>query len=313
MSAINNTIEYIIEAAKTPESFIEECESRYGNKLKQIAKDVASVGRNEIIMIAGPSSAGKTTTAKKLREYLKQRGIDSHTVSLDDFYLDNCDAPRFPDGTPDFETVDALDIPFFEKTMNELVNKGRAFLPEFDFLTGKRKEKLNEVVIGENDVVIVEGLHALNPVITDVLPEDRLLKIYINVSSRIYDEKHNIILNKRNMRFIRRMVRDYKFRGNSVERTYKMWLSVQYGEDIYLFPYKENADVMINTIHLYESCVLRDTAIKLLSGIEKSSEFYKQSQRLIRSLERFPKIDDSMVPDDSLLREFIGAKESTNV
>jgi uridine kinase len=109
------------------------------------------------------------------------------------------------------------------------------------------------------------------------------------------------------------MVRDYKFRGNSVERTYKMWLSVQYGEDIYLFPYKENADVMINTIHLYESCVLRDTAIKLLSGIEKSSEFYKQSQRLIRSLERFPKIDDSMVPDDSLLREFIGAKESTNV
>ena len=309
MSVINNTIEYIIEAAKTPESFIQECEERYGNKLRQVAKDVASVGKNEIIMIAGPSSAGKTTTAKKLREYLRQSGIESHTVSLDDFYLDNCDAPRFPDGTPDFETVEALDIPFFEKTMNTLVTTGRAFLPEFDFLTGKRKEKLNEVVIGENDVVIVEGLHALNPVITDVLPADRLLKIYINVSSRIYDEKNNIILNKRNMRFIRRMVRDFKFRGNSVEKTYKMWLNVQYGEDIYLFPYRDNADIKINTIHLYESCVLRDTAIELLRGIDKGSEFYKQSQRLIRSLEKFPKIDDSLVPEDSLLREFIGAKE----
>ena len=309
MSVINNTIEYIIEAAKTPESFIQECEERYGNKLRQVAKDVVSAGKNEIIMIAGPSSAGKTTTAKKLREYLKQRGVDSHTVSLDDFYLDNCDAPRFPDGTPDFETVDALDIPFFEETMNTLVTTGRALLPEFDFLTGKRKEKLNEVVISGNDVVIVEGLHALNPVITDVLPEDRLLKIYINVSSRIYDEKNSIILNKRNMRFIRRMVRDFKFRGNSVEKTYKMWLSVQYGEDIYLFPYRDNADIKINTIHLYESCVLRDTAIELLGGIDKGSEFYKQSQRLIRSLEKFPKIDDSLVPEDSLLREFIGAKE----
>ena len=309
MSGINNTIEYIIESAKTPESFIRECEERYGNKLRQIADDVADKGKNEIIMIAGPSSAGKTTTAKKLREYLKQRGVDSHTVSLDDFYLDNCDAPRFPDGTPDFETVDALDIPFFEETMITLVTTGRALLPEFDFLTGKRKEKLNEVVISGNDVVIVEGLHALNPVITDVLPEDRLLKIYINVSSRIYDEKNSIILNKRNMRFIRRMVRDFKFRGNSVEKTYKMWLSVQYGEDIYLFPYRDNADIKINTIHLYESCVLRDTAIELLRGIDKGSEFYKQSQRLIRSLEKFPKIDDSLVPEDSLLREFIGAKE----
>ncbi len=309
MSNINNTIEYIIESAKNPEDFIAECESRYGNKLRQIAEDVAGTGKNEIIMIAGPSSAGKTTTAKKLREYLKELGIDSHTVSLDDYYLNNCDAPRFPDGTPDFETVEALDIAFFEETMNTLVNTGSAFLPEFDFLTGRRKAELKEVVLGENDVIIVEGLHALNPVITDVLPADRLLKIYINVSSRIYDEKNNIILNKRNMRFIRRMVRDYKFRGNSVEQTHKLWLSVQYGEDMYLFPYKGNADVMINTIHLYETCVLKNTAIKLLSEIDKKSEFYKQSQRLIKSLEKFPEIDDSMVPDDSLLREFIGAKE----
>lgn len=309
MSNINNTIEYIVEAAKNPEEFIAECEARYGNRLKQIAKDVAETGKNEIIMIAGPSSAGKTTTAKKLREYLKEFGIDSRTISLDDFYLNNCDAPRFPDGTPDFETVDALDIKFFAETMNTLVNEGKALLPEFNFLTGRRNDELKEIVLGANDVIIVEGLHALNPIITDVLPSDRLLKIYINVSSRIYDERNNIILNKRNMRFIRRMVRDYKFRGNSVEKTYEMWLSVQYGEDMYLFPYKDNADVKINTIHLYETCVLKSMAMKLLSGIDKKSEFYKQSQRLMKSLENFPEIDDSKVPCDSLLREFIGAKE----
>jgi uridine kinase len=309
MSSLNNTIEYIREASKSPEKFITECEARYGNRLKQIADDVASTGKNEIIMIAGPSSAGKTTTAKKLREYLREAGIDSHTISLDDFYLDNCDAPRFPDGTPDFETIDALDIKCFEETMNILLDTGRALVPEFDFLTGKRKPEYNEMILGENDVIIVEGLHALNPRITDVLPSDRLLKIYINVSSRIYDEKNNIILNKRNMRFIRRMVRDYRSRGNSVEKTYEMWLSVQYGEDMYLFPYKDNADVKINTIHLYETCVLKKMATKLLRGIEKSSEFYKQSQRLLKSLERFPELDDSMVPEDSLLREFIGAKE----
>lgn len=310
MSNINNTIEYITERSNDPCGFIAECEARYGNKLEQIARDVAATGKNEIIMIAGPSSAGKTTSAKKLREALGRLGVGSHTVSLDDFYLNNCDAPTFPDGTPDFETVDALDIECFKETMNTLVATGRALLPEFDFLTGKRKAEYKEVTLGENDVIIVEGLHALNPVITDVLPADRLLKIYINVSSRIYDEKSNIILNKRNMRFIRRMVRDYKFRGNSVEKTYKLWLSVQYGEDMYLFPYKDNADVKINTIHLYETCVLKNIAMKLLGEIEKESEFYKQSQRLIKSLRKFPEIDSSLVPEDSLLREFIGAKEN---
>ena len=172
-----------------------------------------------------------------------------------------------------------------------------------------KKEKYNHLVLSPSDVIIVEGLHALNPAITDKLPADRLLKIYINVSSRIYDEKNNIILNKRNMRFIRRMVRDYKFRGNSVEKTFKLWLNVQTGEDLYLFPYRDNADIKINTIHLYETCVLKDMAIKLLSELSPDSEFYRQSQRLIKSLQKFPEIDSSLVPDTSLLREFIGPKE----
>ena len=306
MSKINNTIEYILQAAENPDAFIKECEERYNNKIESIARNIAETEKVEIVMLAGPSSAGKTTTAKKLRQHLEAFGVKSYTVSLDDFYVDNCDAPRFPDGTPDFETVDALDIECFQKKMAELIEKGETDLPEFDFLTGKRKEKYNHIKITDNDVIIVEGLHALNPRITDHLPEERLLKIYINVSSRIYDEKKNILFNKRNMRFIRRMVRDYKFRGNSVEDSHRMWLTVCYGEDMYLFPFKDNADVTINTIHLYETCLLKNTAIKLLEEISKESEFYKESQRLIRNLSKFPEIDSSKVPENSLMREFIG-------
>lgn len=309
MANKNNRVEYIKTAAENPEKFIAHCENSYNNKIKKIAREIAQSGRTEIVMIAGPSSAGKTTSAKKLREHLSALGINSHTVSLDDYYVDNCDAPRFPDGTPDFETVDALDIDCFQKTMGELLKTNETNLPEFDFLSGERKKAYRHIKISEGDVIIVEGLHALNPKITDHLPEERLLKIYINISSRIYDEAGNIILNKRNMRFIRRMVRDYKFRGNSVQRSYEMWITVRYGEDTYLFPFKNNADIKLNTIHLYETCVLKDMAINLLSELPKTSEFYKESQRLIRSLEKFPSINSESVPEDSLLREFIGAKE----
>ncbi len=309
MANKNNTVEYISAAATDPEKFITQCENRYNNKIKKIAREIAESGRTEIVMIAGPSSAGKTTSAKKLREQLNELGINSHTVSLDDYYVDNCDAPRFPDGTPDFETVDALDIECFQKTMSELLLNNEALLPEFDFLTGKRKTEYRHVKISEGDVIIVEGLHALNPKITDHLPNERLLKIYINISSRIYDKDGNIVLNKRNMRFVRRMVRDYKFRGNSVQKSYEMWITVRYGEDTYLFPFKNNADIRLNTIHLYETCVLKELAINLLSALPKTSEFYKESQRLIRSLEKFPSVSSEGVPEDSLLREFIGAKE----
>lgn len=309
MANKNNTVEYIKNSAADPQKFITQCENRYNNKIKKIALEIVRSGRTEIVMIAGPSSAGKTTSAKKLREHLLSYGIKSHTVSLDDYYVDNCDAPRFPDGTPDFETVDALDIPCFQKTMSELLTTNETYLPEFDFLQGKRKKEYRHIKIDEGDVIIVEGLHALNPKITDHLPEERLLKIYINISSRIYDADGNIVLNKRNMRFVRRMVRDYKYRGNSVQRSYEMWITVRYGEDTYLFPFKNNADIRLNTIHLYETCVLKDTAINLLSELPKTSEFYKESQRLIRSLEKFPSINSEGVPADSLLREFIGAKE----
>lgn len=309
MSNINNNFEYICEQALEPQVFIESCEARYNNKIGNIAQLIADREISEIVMIAGPSSAGKTTTANKLRSTLLQKGINSYIISLDDFYLDNKDAPLFPDGTPDFESVEALDIRCFQEKMKELLYNAETELPEFDFVTGSRKPEYKKLKIAPTDVIIVEGLHALNPVITDVLPKDRLLKIYINVSSRIYNNKGSIVLNKRNMRFIRRLVRDSKFRNSPVEKTYKMWIKVRYGEDTFLFPFRDNADIKINTIHLYETCILKEAAIELLSMVKKDSEFYSESQRLIRALEQFPVIDKALVPDNSLMREFIGPKE----
>lgn len=306
MASADNTLEYIISAAKEPQKFAIECEMGYNNKIKSIARQIFDSGRTEIVMIAGPSSSGKTTSAERLKEELWALGLNSHTLSLDDFYLNNCDAPRFPDGTFDFETVEALDTRCFQKVVSDILENGCADVPQFDFLNGTRKAEFRHLEVSPKDVIIVEGLHALNPKITAHLPRERLLKIYVSVSSRICGENGDVILSKRNLRFIRRIVRDYKFRGNSVEKTYTMWAKVRYGEDTYLFPFKDNADIKLNTIHFYEICVLKNIATQLLGEIEKTSKFYGDAQKLIAGLSKFPSINPNIVPKTSLLREFIG-------
>lgn len=307
MSNINNTIEYITDEAKNdPVCFCNSCEERFLAKMNIIANRINETPESEIVMLAGPSSAGKTTTAKKLKAAINALGLKSYTVSLDDFYKNRLDTPELPDGSHDFESVNALDVELINKTLSDLVTKDEAMIPVFDFVSGTRKPQMRKLEVDEGGVIIVEGLHALNPVITHNLPKDRLLKIYINVSSRIYDKDENIILNKRNMRFIRRLIRDYKFRGSSPENTFELWKSVCSGEDKFLFKFKDNADIRINTIHLYETCVFRDRALPLLRQIKKDCEYYEEAQKLITSLEKFPAMDTSLVPKDSLLREFLG-------
>ncbi len=306
MANINNKIEYINTMAKDPVPFIAQCEERYQNIIDGIAQRIIDEEGREIVMLAGPSSAGKTTTARKLSESLIKKGVKTYVLSLDDFYLNREDIPYLPDGSQDFETVDALDLECFEECVNALLRGETVKNPVFDFTTGRRSDtQFNEITLGDEDVVIIEGLHALNPVITEKIV-GKLLKIYINVSSRIYDEKGNIILNKRNMRFIRRMVRDYKFRDSSVENTYKLWRNVTAGEDKYLFPFRDNADIKANTIHLYESCVLKHQALPLLLNSEISDEFKQEAKKLAKALEKFYDIPETLVPADSLLREFLG-------
>ncbi len=307
MSNINNYIEYINESAKnSPSDFISKCEGRYEQIISNIAEKITTDEGREIVMLAGPSSAGKTTTARKLCEKLNAQGVKTYVLSLDDFYLNREDIPYLPDGTQDYETVYALDLPCFEEKVNALLRGEAVKNPIFDFTTGKRSEtQFNEITLGEKDVVIIEGLHALNPVITEKI-QGKLLKIYINVSSRIYDEKGNIILNKRNMRFVRRMVRDYKFRSSTVENTCKLWKNVTAGEDKYLFPYRHLADIKVNTIHLYESCVLKHQALELIENSQVSQEYKAEINKIYNSLKKFENLPEALVPEASLLREFLG-------
>ncbi|MCR4616037.1 MAG: nucleoside kinase [Clostridiales bacterium] len=311
MAEINNYIEYINEYARRDKiGLIAESEQRYRNIISAISGKISKSGYIKIIMLAGPSSSGKTTTAGKLSQALLKNGVKAHEISLDDFYLNREDAPLMDDGTPDFETVHALDLPLLKTKLSELLKNGESELPLFDFNVGRRSDKSEYLKLEENDLVIIEGLHALNPIIIQELDTEKILKLYVSVSSRIYDEKQRIILNKRNLRFVRRMLRDEKFRASPIEHTYSLWDSVLHGEDLYLTPYKRYADMLINSIHIYEPCVFGAEAIKMLKTLPPENKHFNDSQRLIRALECFEPIDSSLVPTDSLLREFLGSEEN---
>lgn len=306
MDNVINKLEYINERAlDNTQDFINECEERYKKIIEEIVKRITSEEGREIVMLAGPSSAGKTTTARNIKEKLLQNNVKTYVLSLDDFYLNREDIPYLPDGTQDYETVYALDLERLEKDLNALLRGEKVRTPVFDFTTGKRSEtEFNDIMLGNEDVVIIEGLHALNPVITEKI-KGKLLKIYINVSTRVYDGE-NIVLNKRAFRFIRRMVRDYKFRDSTVENTCKLWKNVTKGEDEYLFPYRDNADIKADTVHLYEPCVMKHQALRMINESEVSEEYRESIQNIVNALEKFNDIPENMVPQDSLLREFLG-------
>lgn len=292
--------------AGNPKEFLENCTNDYHSRVNEAAKTVFNMANKRIIMLAGPSSSGKTTTAKLLSKSIESLGANAYTVSLDDFYFSRSTG-RYPldeNGKPDYETVDALDIELIHKCFGELLGKGRSTLPVFDFTCGERRDGAREIVLTGNDVIIVEGLHALNPVITDNLPDESLFRLYVSVSSRIYSDDSQVLLSKRNLRFIRRMVRDYGFRAMPPYRTFEIWSSVMRGEDRYLFPFEPLADLKLDSFHPCEPCVLAPQAINLLDGVD--GEFAKDAAELKDKLSQFTKLDFSSLPSDSLLREFTG-------
>ncbi len=308
MAEINNRLEIINEKVKLDtKAFINECEEKYQSIIDKIVKRIIDEDGREIVMLAGPSSAGKTTTAKRLKEGLLQSGVTTYVLSLDDFYLNREDIPYLADGSQDYETVYALDLERLKKDLNALLRGETVNTPIFDFTTGRRSDtEFNTITLGQEDVVIIEGLHALNPIITEKV-QGKLLKVYINVSSRIYDENGDVVLCKRDFRFLRRMIRDYKFRASSVDNTCRLWKNVTAGEDKYLFPYRDNADIKANTVHLYEPCVIKNQALSLLRDSKVSAEYEENTEKLCKALEKFEVINECDVPKDSLLREFLGA------
>lgn len=300
------TSEIINELAENPEKFVCECSEKYISDVRRTAKTVYENVNVKIVMLAGPSSSGKTTTASLLSKEVELLGGKAYTVSLDDFYLSRSEGyPVDENGEPDYECVEALDIELLHSCLNQLIVSGESRLPVFDFTTGTRHDEAKHIKLNDKDFLIVEGLHALNPVITDNLDKESLYKIYVSVSSRVYDENGESFLSKRNLRFLRRMLRDYRFRAMPVEGTFDIWKSVTRGEDKYLFPFEENADVRLNSFHACEPCVVGAQALALLREIT-DIEYAEKAAELIAKLEVFIKIDSSVLPQDCLLREFTG-------
>ncbi len=281
-------------------------EALHEKKIASIADMIKdSAGEIKIILIAGPSSSGKTTFAKRLGIQLRVNGITPHVVSLDDYFIDRDKTPLCPDGTPDFESIKAINLDMFEHNMNDLLSGKEAFLPKYNFKEGKSSLRNKPLELGENDVLVVEGIHCLNPTLIQNLPGDNFFRIYVSDLTQLNLDDHNRI-HTTQTRIVRRLVRDYKYRGHDAEKTILMWPKVRAGEDKNIFPYQENADVIFNSALVFELFVLKKYAEPILKEVQETSEAYRVAKHLLSFFEYFLSIEDDEVPPTSILREFIG-------
>ena len=285
------------------ESFINDAESRFESSVTELADRFTS--DCDIVLLAGPSSSGKTTTAGKIAQKIKNSGRNAYTLSLDDYYRNAADIPLTEKGLKDFENVSALDIDLIRRTFSDLIEKRTAQVPEFDFVSGTRKPETRKLELKKDDLIIVEGIHALNPIITKGLDESHITKVYISVSSRVTDDSGRVIFSKRNLRLVRRMIRDYHYRNTSVEKTLSQWQEVLKGEDKYIFPFERNASFRIDSFHSYEPCLFKSEAVELLGTVGEDSGVYPIASELKNSFSELDTIDMSKLPADSLLREFV--------
>lgn len=285
------------------ESFINDAESRFESSVTELSNRFTS--DCDIVLLAGPSSSGKTTTAGKIAQKIKNSGRNAYTLSLDDYYRNAADIPLTEKGLKDFENVSALDIDLIHRTFSDLIEKRTAQVPEFDFVSGTRKPETRKLELKKDDLIIVEGIHALNPIITKGLDESHITKVYISVSSRVTDDSGRVIFSKRNLRLVRRMIRDYHYRNTSVEKTLSQWQEVLKGEDKYIFPFERNASFRIDSFHPYEPCLFKSEAVELLGTVGEDSGVYPIASELKNSFSELDTIDMSKLPAYSLLREFV--------
>ena len=284
--------------------FIQLCEARHNRMLAELGERILSDSNLRLICIAGPSSSGKTTFANRLRVELLSRGLKPIRISLDDYYLPKSQAPLDEDGKPDLESIEALDIELFNKNMLDLINGEEVQLPKFDFKLGKRVPGRN-LKVGLDEPIIIEGIHALNDRMTALIPRHQKYKIFIAPQAQINLDNTNPI-SITDLRLLRRLVRDYKFRGASAEETISMWPSVRRGEFKWIYDTQEGADYVYNSMLSYELCVMKKYALPLLQNVDVESEYYPVAERLIRMLKYFEDMPDEWVPCNSLMKEFIG-------
>ncbi len=285
--------------------FIMMCESHHNNMLADLAnKIISSSTPIRLICIAGPSSSGKTTFANRLRLELLSFGVRPIRISLDDYYLSRDQIEKDADGNVDLEAVNALDIPYLNKQMLQLVEGEEVILPRFDFQSGKRVPG-RKLKVDKDQPIIIEGIHALNDELTSLISNNQKFKIFIAPQAQINIDNHTPI-SLTDLRLLRRIVRDSKFRQSSPEDTIKMWPSVRNGEFKWIYSTQESADYVFNSLLPYELCVMKEYAFPLLAKIDKSSDSYVTCRRLMNFLKYFVNIEEDDVPDNSLMREFIG-------
>ena len=274
-------------------------------KIGNLAAQIASDDKKKFVMIAGPSSSGKTSFANRLSIQLIAKGRKPHPLSLDDYYVDREFCPKNPDGSFDFECLESIDVKLFNEDMNRLLKGEAVDMPSFNFKTGKREYRGRKLVLGPDDILVIEGIHGLNDRLSQLIPPEHKFKIYISALTQLNIDEHNP-LSTTDERLIRRIVRDARTRGTNATETIAMWPSVRKGERENIFPFQEQADVMFNSALVYELAVLKVYAEPLLFGIERDCPEYLEAKRLLKLLDYFLPMPADGIPNNSLLREFVG-------
>ena len=274
-------------------------------KISQIADTIAERKEIKVVLIAGPSSSGKTTFCKRLSVQLLASGVKPVQISLDDYFVNRTETPKDENGELDYESIYALNIPLINEQFNTLFRGEEVELPKYNFQTGMSEKSGKKLHLGENNILLVEGIHALNPALTEQIADDKKFKIYASALTTILLDDHNYIPTTDN-RLLRRIVRDYKYRGCSAQETIHRWPSVRAGENKWIFPYQEQADVMFNTAMLFELAVIKTQAEEVLEQVPEKCDEYAEAYRLRKFLKYFAPLPFRNLPPTSLLREFLG-------
>lgn len=295
----------IVKQKEKISSIIKVAEALQEKKIIKIADAVCGRGKVKLALIAGPSSSGKTTFSKRLSVQLAINGIHPIPLSMDNYFVPRTQTPRDENGEYDFESIYAVDLELFNKQVNQLMNGEEVEIPYYNFETGEREFRGEKLKLGANGMLVIEGIHALNPMLTEKIDKNKIFRIYVSALTTISVDNHNWIPTTDN-RLLRRIIRDYKYRGYSAIETISRWAKVMEGEQKWIFPYQENADMTFNSALIFELCVLKKFVQPLLSNVPENSPVYQEVSRLKNFLNQFSVVHEEEIPLTSLLREFLG-------
>lgn len=288
-----------------PKALVRKGERGFHSQLDKLADELYSKRKElKIVLITGPSASGKTTTANMVSQNMLKKGVECDVISLDNFYKNRCDVPVDKDGNADLESIDAIDVEMVNKCFEQLIRYGEADFPVFDFMQIRRSEQMHHVLSGDGELVIVEGIHAMNPAIRSVGDESRYYNVYISPRRpfMLGDEE---IISPSQLRLIRRMLRDYQRRGSSVGHTLSMWSRVRSSEKKYIFPHLGSEDFFVETTHPYEPLLYHEKLSPILRQVEKNDQWYEKARSIRMSLSFFEKMSTGILPKDTLMNEFM--------